>query len=116
MKKTVITSFALPRIIHEAFQEYAEEEGKTPSRVLRDWVSNAVGIPIETEETIVQKIDALLKMESVYPETAGKYPSKRFIYKAFQEDRIQYRDDGSVLLYSRQKKSCYCFVPCTLKD
>ena len=115
MKKTSKVSFVLPRIVHEAFQEYAEKQGKNPSHILQGWISDAVGIPI-TKETIREKYTSLLQMESVYPATKGKYPSRSFFYKAFCEDRIQYRDDGSVLLYSWKKTKCYCFVPCSLKD
>ena len=114
MKKTVTTSFALPRIVHEAFQEFAEAEGKTASELIRDYIADTVGIPLK-EEKISQKIQALLEMDSVYPATEGKYPKKRTLYQAFREDRIIYREDGSVLLPSYHKTKCYCFVPRSLK-
>ena len=117
MKKTVTTSFALPRIVYEAFQEFAEAVGRKPSHILQDYVSDVVGIAIgeASAETIAQKYNAILDMDSVYPATKGKYPAKRTFYDAFHEDRVIYRDDGSVLLYSTQKKKCYCFIPRSLK-
>ena len=81
-------------------------------RSYKTGISDAVGIPIN-KETIAQKYDALLEMESIFPLTKGKYPSKRAFYRAVKEDRIQYREDGSVLLYASQKTKCYCFVPRT---
>ena len=117
MKKTAHTSVALPRILHEAFQEYAAAIGRKPSHILQDWIADAVGIPISaiSVETIAQKFNAILEMDSVYPQTKGKYPAKRTFYKAFHEDRVIYRADGTVLVYSKQKKKCYCFVPRSLK-
>ena len=114
MKKTVNTSFVLPRIVYEAFKEYAEAEGKKPSHILQDWVSNAVGIPIK-KETLRAKYEALLEMESIYFDTEGTYPSIATFYKAYRENRIQYREDGSVFLISHYKDSSYCFVPRTHK-
>ena len=115
MKKTAHTSVALPRILHEAFQEYAQSLGKKPSHILQDWIADAVGIPIAafSVETIAEKYNAILEMDSVYPKTKGKYPAKRTFYDAYREDRVIYRDDGSVILYSPQKLKCYCFVPRT---
>ena len=112
MKKTATTSFVLPRVVREAFEEYAEARGKKMATILQDWISEAVGIPIN-KETIAQKFKKILAMESVFPLTNGKYPSKRAFYRAVEEGRIQYREDGSVLLYASQKTKCYCFVPRT---
>ena len=111
MKKTVTSSVPLPRVVHEAFQEYAAARGKKMATILQDWISEAVGIPIN-KETISEKYDALLEMESIYPLTKGKYPAKTTFYLAYREGRVQYKNDGSVLLYSpHHKTKRYCFVP-----
>ena len=112
MKKDVTLSAKIPKRMHEAFKEYAAARKTTPSKLVQGFVSDATGIPIHANENIIMtKINAIKAMVSVYPETQNEYPSIPTFYRAFQEGRVRYRDDGSVLLYSAQKSKCYCFVP-----